>query len=145
MLVALVGVGCARDQSEPFLGVRLGMTPRDVRERFQPGGEGGWTTTVGGSADDTVLAWKAREPDTCRAPASGCARVPTGRFEFHLGMLVAMRALVREAAPPPERVEATPKTVTVRRPGPGGTEVTVLARDCPTHHDEAERLAAQAR
>jgi hypothetical protein len=42
------------------------------------------------------------------------------------------------------RVDLTPKTVTVRSPEAGGTEVTILARDCPTHHEEAEALAAKA-
>jgi hypothetical protein len=32
----------------------------------------------------------------------------------------------------------------LRAPEAGGTEVTILARDCPTHHDEAEALAVKA-
>jgi len=59
-------------------------------------------------------------------------------------MLVAVRAHLREGAAS-EHVELTPKTVTVRTPRGGGTEVTLLARDCPTHHEEAESLASRAR
>jgi hypothetical protein len=70
--------------------------------------------------------------------------VPEARFEFHLGMLVAIRARFRESSSR-EDVALTPKTVTLRAPAPeGGTNVTVLARDCPTHKDEAESLAAKA-
>ncbi|MDF2691630.1 MAG: hypothetical protein K0S65_13 [Labilithrix sp.] len=114
--------------------VRLGMAPRDVRERFQPGIEGSWQTALG-TGDDTVLEWTSR---TASSP------VTQARFEFHLGMLVAIRA--RLAATTPESVSATPKTVTIKAPASeGGTSVTVLARDCPTHKDEAESFAARAR
>jgi hypothetical protein len=58
-------------------------------------------------------------------------------------MLVAVRAHLRDPIGS-QRVDLTPKTVTVRTPEAGGTEVTILARDCPTHHDEAEALAAKA-
>ena len=132
-------VGCARDGgAEAVPGVRLGMSPRDVRDRFDGGGEGAWQTKLGGgvgSSDDTVLEWAA---------AAASSRATRARFEFHLGMLVAVRAHLRESAAS-ERVDLTPKTVTVRTPEGGGTEVTILARDCPTHHEEAESLAARAR
>lgn len=126
--------------SEPFPGVRLGMTPRDVRDRFEVGSEGSWQTKLGGGAgasDDTVLEWRASSDKT---------QATSARFEFHLGMLVAIRARLREGLAA-EQVEATPKTVTLRSPGAaglGGTEVTVLARDCPTHHEEAESLVVKA-
>jgi len=119
-------------------GVRLGMSPRDVRDRFDGGGAGSWQTKVGGGAgatDDTVLEWSA---------VGDATRATTARFEFHLGMLVAVRAHLRQPAGP-ERVDLTPKTVALRAPGGGGTDVTILARDCPTHHEEAESLAAKAR
>jgi hypothetical protein len=134
-------VACGREASnEPLPGVRLGMAPRDVRDRFEDGREGSWQTKVGGgtgASDDTVVEWSA---------ASEKSRASTARFEFHLGMLVAVRAHLREGLAA-ERVDLTPKTVTVRTPGPagtGGTDVTMLARDCPTHREEAESLAAKA-
>lgn len=127
--------GCARQEPDALPGVRLGMTPRDVRERFDPGGPGTWQTKVG-AGDDTVLEWAAQ--------GSG-ARVAQARFEFHLGMLVAIRARLAEPSSA-DKVELTPRTVTARRPAEeGGTEVTVLARDCPTHREEAESLAGRAR
>lgn len=116
------------------------MAPRDVRDRFDGGGEGSWQTKVGGGAgasDDTVVEWNA---------TGERSRVAHARFEFHLGMLVAVRAHLREGDVKGEaRVEATPKTVTVVTPSADGTDVTLLARDCPTHHEEAESLAAKAR
>ena len=138
LLVALstpMSAGCSRDEKEAVPNVRLGMAPRDVRERFQPGGEGSWQTALG-TGDDTVLEWTSRD---ARSP------VAQARFEFHLGMLVAIRARLNETVSR-EDVSATPKTVTLRSPAhEGGTTVTVLARDCPTHKDEAESLASKAR
>lgn len=134
LLVALLVAGCANDEPPPLPNVRLGMAPRDVRERFEPGGPGGWQTSLG-PGDDTAIEWTATGP----------AKVAHARFEFHLGMLVAMRARTTEPRTT-ESVATTPKTVTVRRPAvEGGTDVTVLARDCPTHKDEAELLAQRPR
>ena len=139
LVLALAGLtACERDApNEVIPGVRLGMAPRDVRDRFDGGGEGAWQTKVGGGAgasDDTVLEWSAAGEKT---------RATHARFEFHLGMLVAVRAHLRDPIRA-RQVDLTPKTVTVRTPEGGGTEVTILARDCPTHHDEAEALAAKA-
>jgi hypothetical protein len=130
---------CTKPEPDAVPGVRLGMTPHDVRERLVTGGEGTWQTRVGAAADDTALEWTAKDADK--------ARVPHATFEFHLGMLVAVRAQVRErtSAPAEESVATTPRTVTLRRATPSGvTDVTVLARDCPTHHEEAESLASRA-
>ncbi len=131
---------CGRETANEALpGVRLGMAPRDVRDRFAPGGAGSWQTNVGGggpgASDDTVVEWSAN---------GDSSRVTHARFEFHLGMLVAVRAHLREAAKGEPRIETTPKTVSMLAPVAGGTDVTLLARDCPTHHDEAESLAAKA-
>ena len=141
LVLATGGLGlpaCDREApNEVVPGVRLGMAPRDVRDRFDGGGEGVWQTKVGGGAgasDDTVLEWNASGDKT---------RATHARFEFHLGMLVAVRAHLRDPIGA-SKVDLTPKTVTVRAPEGGGTEVTILARDCPTHHDEAEGLAAKA-
>ena len=129
-------VACGRDAgSEAIPGVRLGMSPRDVRDRFDAPREGTWQTKVGGVTEDTTLEWSATQKTS---------RTSQARFEFHLGMLVAVRAHLREASAS-ERVDLTPKTVTVRSPEGGGTDVVLLARDCPTHHAEAEAFAARAR
>lgn len=137
--MALAGCSRAEASQDALPGVRLGMTPHDVRERLVTGGEGSWQTKLGASADDTAIVWTAKD--------GSAARVPNAHFEFHLGMLVAIRAEVREASVPKEETVAkTIRSVTVRKPaGVGVTGVTVLARDCPTHHDEAETLARRAR
>jgi hypothetical protein len=125
---------CSREGEEALPGVRLGMSPRDVRERFTSG-EGTWQTSVG-AGDDTVLDWTAR--------TSAQGNVSSARFEFHNGMLVAIRARFAEEGGP-ERVSVSPKTVAIRRPDEsGGVSLTVLARDCPTHRDEAARWVVQA-
>ncbi len=134
-LTLLFGAACSHEEKDPVPNVRLGMAPRDVRARFQPGGEGSWQTALG-TGDDTVLEWTARD---AKSPVS------QARFEFHLGMLVAIRARMNETVSR-EDVSATPKTVTAKTPAQeGGATVTVLARDCPTHKDEAEALASRAR
>ncbi len=134
-VLTFASLGCRHEEPRDGIpNVRLGMAPRDVRERFVSGGEGSWQTALG-SGDDTVLEWTSRNPS---------ASVRQARFEFHLGMLVAIRATTAEAASN-EKISLTPKTVTARAPHEGGTSVTVLARDCPTHKDEAEGLAARSR
>lgn len=128
---------CTRPEPDALPSVRLGMSPRDVRERFQAGGEGSWHTSVGAD-NDTILEWVAKDD---------AAAYRDARFEFHLGMLVAIRARAAQTEGG-EQVSTTARTVTVRRPLAGdegsGTSITVLARDCPTHKDEAERLAARS-
>lgn len=121
---------CGTAEAEPVPHVKLGMAPRDVRDRFQPGVPGAWHTAVG-IGEDTALEWKANAP-----PPSGFV---DARFEFHLGMLVAIRA--HAAGPSREGVSSTAKTVTARA---ADGSVTVLSRDCPTHKEEAERLASRA-
>lgn len=134
---ALLLGACTRIEPDAIPNVKLGMAPGDVRDRFEPGGPGGWQTSVGKAEGDTALEWKAKDAS---------AKVREARFEFHLGMLVAVRATTNEAPPSAEKVSATPATVTVRRAANGGgTELAVLSRDCPTHKDEAASLATKAR
>ena len=137
--IALLLLGaCTRIEADALPNVKLGMGPGDVRARFEPGGEGTWQTKVAAAAGDTALEWKA---------TNGSAKVKDARFEFHNGMLVAVRAQTREPAPSGESISATPSTVSVRRPVAGGegTEIVVLSRDCPTHKDESSALAAKAK
>jgi hypothetical protein len=134
-LLALLLLGCSSSREDAVPNVRLGMAPRDVRERFSPGGDGRWQTAMG-QGDDTVLEWTS---------TSGAGAFTHARFEFHLGMLVAIRARATQGGAR-ESVRATAKTVTAWSAGSSGTyDVTVLSRDCPTHHDEAETLASQSR
>jgi hypothetical protein len=116
-----------------FRGARLGMTASAVRARFQEPALGKWESAPSGTAEDTALAWRA---------ASGAE---DARFEFHSGMLVAVRAVVRGDDPAALRapLEVSKAIVRTRAEAESGTiKVTILARDCPTHHEEAERLAA---
>lgn len=143
LTLATPSFGCdakGGEMTEAIPNVRLGMAPRDVRERFRPSGEGSWQTAVG-SGDDTVVEWTLRDEKARSNPTA----VIEARFEFHLGMLVAIRARSNETTSS-EKIGLTPKTVTIRSPArEGGTMITVLARDCPTHKDEAESIAAKAR
>ena len=136
-LVLILALGaCTPVETDALPNVRLGMAPRDVRDRFEPGGEGTWQTSVGSGTEDTAIEWKA---------AGGSARVKDARFEFHLGMLVAIRATTREPGSEGERITSTAGSVTLRKRAPdGGTSIAVLARDCPTHKDEAESLVGRS-
>jgi hypothetical protein len=137
LILAVSLAACSHDPPDAIPNVRLGMAPRDVRDRFQPGGTdpGAWQTALG-TGDDTVLEWTSHDPN---------APIAEARFEFHLGMLVAIRAKTRDHNARREEVSTTPKTVTVKTPTDSGATVTVLARDCPTHKEEAEAFAAKAR
>ncbi len=116
-----------------FHGARLGMTASAVRERFEEPSVGAWHSLPATGAGDVVLEWRA-----ARGPS-------TATFELHNGMLVAVRAVVgpedAEAKRPP--VEVSRAVARTREDSaPGAVTVTVLARDCPTHHAEAERISA---
>ena len=121
---------CRDSVDEDVPGVRLGMSPRDVRDRFRPGGEGTWKSGVSPTGDDTALDWQG----------SGTS-ITGARFEFHLGMLVAVRATLNPAVSGPPSFAATPRTVKVYRRSGDRREFVLLARDCPTHREEAEGLA----
>lgn len=127
-----LAVGVLSPAAPPSLaGLRLGMTPDDVRARFSPG-RGAFRSEVSGT--DTALVWEAPGAE----PA---------RFEFHAGQLVAVR-LVLPAGSPDARGPAlsmTPGSVLARTSRSSGEVAAVLlSRTCPTHHDEAERIATGA-
>jgi hypothetical protein len=134
--IAIGGVfACSTDPSPPTIrGVRLGMTPEQVRSRFDARGASSWRSEVRGT--EIVMI---------RGPGGGLDR--ESRFDFHLGMLVAIRLDLPEGAPeaqgPP--IESTQRSLVVRsRHQPGRVAVSVLARDCPTHADEVARILARA-
>lgn len=134
--MALAMPACSHEEKDAIPNVRLGMAPRDVRDRFHPasGDPGAWQTALG-AGDDTVLEWMARDPRST---------IREARFEFHLGMLVAIRAKTTDKLGR-EEIATTTRTVTVKAPSSEGATITVLARDCPTHKDEADGYAAKAR
>jgi hypothetical protein len=109
------------------------MTASAVRARFEEPALGKWENAPSAGGEDTALVWHA---------ARGAEEA---RFEFHSGLLVAIRAVARadDAAAARARVEASRIVVRTREDGPDDTvKITILARDCPTHHAEAERIAA---
>lgn len=134
-LVALAALAACgrREPPDTFHGVRLGMTPGDVRARFQPpsGGDARavWRSVPGGEG---MLEYSVPSRD-----------VPKVRFEFHSGMLVAVRANLEPAdsASRGARRDLNPGSVLVRVPRGPTVELTWLSRDCPTHKPEADRLA----
>ena len=131
----LAAAGCRREDPDVVPHVRLGMAPGDVRDHFAPGGAGVWQTSVGKTGDDTAIEWTS---------IGHPAAIEHARFEFHVGMLVAMRATTTERAPDGERIAVSSSSVVVRRPAPaGGTSIEVFARDCPTHKDEVSALIAR--
>ncbi len=127
----LPSLGCARSrepQQVDFHGVRLGMSAGDVRRRFV-GPAGQWKVTPG---DGMVVDY---------APEGGV--LPRARFEFHTGMLVAVRATLPPLDPSAEGSErvVTPASVLVRKVEGDHVAFTLLSRDCPTHRAEAAALA----
>jgi hypothetical protein len=132
VIVARTALGVGGSDVGDLRGVRLGLSASAVRTRFQEPSLGKWESAPSATAEDTALAWRA---------VSGPEEA---RFEFHSGMLVAVRAVLRSSDPAAARapVEVSPAIVRTRSEGESGTvKVTILARDCPTHHAEAERLA----
>lgn len=139
LLVIVVGLVIAKKRSSAAFGelrgVRLGMTVRDVRARFDTtgAGAGAWESYVGD--DGLVLRWK---------PTTDARGGPlAARFEFHMGIVMAIRADLApgDTAAIGPTFELSESTVVVREPTPAGpVHLTVIARSCPTHAKEAERF-----
>lgn len=128
--VKLADVGNDEDASiATFHGTRLGMTPADVRARFDVQGELRASTEEDGTY--------ALELD------DGAGTVRSARFEFHEGLLVAVRAELDPQDPAAARKGLFLSESTVRRTSVGANgiiELTVITRDCPTHADEVRKL-----
>lgn len=132
LFAALLFVACSHAEVPDFYGVRLGMVPRDVRDRFTPSG-GSWANEA--AKDDYAITWAP--------PANASHESPTrATFEFHMGSLVAVRADLPADAPfaRGDALVVSKSTVLKRTPTNGTVHVDMLARDCPTHADEAKRL-----
>jgi len=124
----------ASDGEDPsaVLGVRLGMTSGQVRERYI--GDGGrWQTAVEPSGL-TVL-----EHDSETGP------VAHARFEIHEGLLVAVRATLRDRDALADDARFVSGPGLVRRvenlPG-GGADLVLIARSCPLHSAEVDEILA---
>lgn len=108
--------------------VRLGMTPADVRATFAPPAAGPSQWRVD-SSGETALEWR------------GSGR--SFRFEFHNAQLMAVRAVLdsRDPSTHGDALEVSTATVLRRHAREDGrVELTLLARDCPSHAEEARRL-----
>lgn len=117
-----------------LLGLRLGATPDMVRARLS---SASFRTELG---EDVALV-------ADDAIADGVS--PGARFEFHDGQLVAVRVELRSDHPDAHGAAliATPATVLSREVLSRAFEgdlvhARLLARTCPTHREEAERLVA---
>ncbi|MDP3276679.1 MAG: hypothetical protein Q8Q09_15885 [Deltaproteobacteria bacterium] len=109
-------------------GIRLGMSPADVRATFSLGHAEGSQWRVVADAEP-ALEWR-----------SGARSM---RFEFHGAQLMAVRAmlLLRDPSTQGRQIEVSTATVVRRHPqSDGRVEVTLLARECPTHAAEAQRI-----
>lgn len=116
-----------RDALSPFR-VRLGMTPADVRATFAPPSAGPSQWRVD-SSGETALEWR------------GSGR--SFRFEFHNAQLMAVRGVLdsRDPSTHGDALEVSTATVLRRHVREDGrVELTLLARDCPSHAEEARRL-----
>lgn len=115
-------------------GVRLGMTAQDVQRRFDVAPAGTWDAAPGCAGG--ALEW---------APSGGAsAQVPRwARFEFHEGMLVAVRLRASGADPSArgDRLTSSLGVVLAREPLPEGTvAIALLARGCPDQEDEIHQI-----
>lgn len=108
--------------------IRLGMTPADVRATFAvPTAEGSrWRVD---SSGETALEWRGGNRSF--------------RFEFHNAQLMAVRAVVESRDPSTHGRALEVSTAAVLRRvvrEDGRVELTLVARDCPSHAEEARRL-----
>jgi hypothetical protein len=122
-------LGACDARMPDFHGVALGMTPRDVRARFDAKG----TFEAEPTADDFKMKFTPR----------GASTITSAVLEFHMGALVAIRADLSPNDPFARGPEIfTTKAIVLHRTrSPESIHVDELARDCPTHHAEAEKLA----
>jgi|GEM_PF-1242227 len=110
-------------------GVRIGLSAADTRARFLAPGPGVWASE---SSPEPSLRWSA----------SGATDVREAVFEFHQGMLVAVRLKVSPKSPEATgpSLEQTPARVISRQAEGDAVAVTLLSRSCPAHAAEVAKL-----
>lgn len=122
-----------RDAVLSLRDVHLGMSEADVRRAFTDRREGRFDVVTGCSTP--TIEWTRTSPGTTTEWA---------RFEFHQGALVAIRMRAASSGATGSDVVVTPGAVRVQQSaGDGSSVVTILSRDCPTHHAEAEQWVAR--
>lgn len=132
-VLALALVACGETRIPDFHGVRLGMTPREVRDRFDVHGD--FRVSTDAATDDITMRFEPAPP----------AAVTSAQFEFHMGALVAVRADVTKSDPAwsGDETTATRAEVLHRDRKASTTHIDWLSRECPTHAAEANRLAGK--
>jgi len=143
LLAAALSLGACEKRPPSFHGVVLGLAPRDVRDRFDVKGkfevqpshrpEG----AAPGEADDFTMTLTPSDASSVRA----------AQFEFHGGALVAVRADVAPSDPADrgDAFEISKFAVLHRVRLADHAHIDLVARDCPTHRAEAEKLVSEAR
>jgi hypothetical protein len=132
-VLALALAACGETRIPDFHGVRLGMTPREVRDRFDVHGD--FRVSTDSATDDITMRFEPGQS----------AAVTSAQFEFHMGALVAVRADVTKADPAwsGDDTTATRAEVLHRDRSASVTHIDWLSRECPTHAAEANRLAGK--
>jgi hypothetical protein len=128
-------------------GVRLGMTPSEVRASFdggmagdagRPGGEarGRWEAAPGCAGGALVWTGEGASPEGVR----------WARFEFHDGQMMAARLRVAAADPSArgDHLVSSSTAVLAREPTEAGAALVLLARGCEQHEAEVTALLAGA-
>lgn len=125
--------------ADAHAGVRLGMTARQVRERFEPARAGGsWETSMG---EEGLVIMDWTPPAT--TPGSSAAE-GEARFELHEGLLVAVRATVSNPEMPTQPLIVSAGAVRRHQSlEPEGARITLLARSCPVHRAEVAALLGE--
>jgi len=145
VVLALALVGCSERRIPDFHGVRLGMTPREVRDRFDVHGD--FAVAPAAANDDVTMRFSPiAAPAAQQVTVAEQVTVTSAQFEFHMGVLVAVRADVTapDAASSGDATVATRAEVLHRERKDGGAHIDWLSRECPTHTAEANRLARAA-
>jgi hypothetical protein len=134
LLCAALMLGACAKEPPSFHGIVLGLAPRDVRDRFDVKGK---FEVLPSSGDDFTMKLTPNDKSS----------VTAAQFEFHGGALVAVRADVAQSdsADRGPAFEISKFAVLHRVRAADHAHVDLIARDCPTHHAEAETLVRQAR
>jgi hypothetical protein len=133
-IVAASFLAASTGRIDEIHGVRLGMTAAEVQARFDAAPGGRWNAAPG--CEGGALEWALSEGASPQHPR-------WARFEFHEGMLVAVR--LRASGDDPsakgDRLSSSAGAVLAREPLLEGTvAIALLARGCPDQQDEIRQL-----
>ncbi|MEM7447786.1 MAG: hypothetical protein AAF355_06050 [Myxococcota bacterium] len=125
-----------------LLGVRLGMTPLEVRQNFHQSSSG---SSVASSTEQgqLVVDWEANAEAAWHSSPNLESPIRV-TFEFHNAILVAIRA---DFVAPSDakssidtKLSVSPSAVRSIISEKGRSKVVLIARDCPTHADEVQYI-----